>query len=154
MKVFNILTAIFLLFQMVAHAQNTDFEAYGASFNANTTSDHKNGVFEKIGVKDTIATQISGTIVEVCKSKGCWMKVDTGNKEQVFVKFKDYGFFVPTDSENGKVVMNGVAFVEEVSVDEQRHYAEDAGKSKEEVAKITKPKRTLRFEASGVQIEK
>lgn len=152
MKVFNILTAIFLLFQTPVMAQGTD--SYGTSFKVNTTSNYENGVFEKIGVKDTIMTQVSGTIVEVCKSKGCWMKVDIGNEEQVFVKFKDYGFFVPTDSENGKVVMNGIAFVEEVSIDEQRHYAEDAGKSKEEVVKITKPKRTLRFEASGVQIEK
>ncbi|MEM7484630.1 MAG: DUF4920 domain-containing protein [Bacteroidota bacterium] len=154
MKVFNILTAIFLLFQTVAHAQNTGFETYGASFEAKATSDLENEVFEKIGVKDTIATQVSGTIVDVCKAKGCWMKVAMGNEEEVFVKFKDYGFFVPTDSENGKVVMDGIAFVEEVSVDEQRHYAEDAGKSKEEVAKITKPKKTLRFEASGVQIKK
>lgn len=152
MKVFNILTAIFLLSQTLVQAQGTD--SYGTSFKVNTTSNHENGVFEKISVKDTIMTQVSGTIVEVCKSKGCWMKVDIGNEEQVFVKFKDYGFFVPTDSENGKVVMNGIAFVEEVSIDEQRHYAKDAGKSKEEVDKITKPKRTLRFEASGVQIEK
>ena len=41
-------------------------------------------------------------------------------------------------------------FVNEVSVDEQRHYAEDAGKSKEEIALITEPKKTYSFEADGV----
>jgi hypothetical protein len=33
-----------------------------------------------------------------------------------------------------------------------RHYAEDAGKSKAEIAAITEPKREVSFEASGVLI--
>ena len=45
-------------------------------------------------------------------------------------------------------------FVAEVSVDEQRHYAEDAGKTQEEVLQITQPKRTLSFESSGVLVPK
>ena len=32
-----------------------------------------------------------------------------------------------------------------MSVDEQRHYAEDAGESAEEIAKITEPKKTYSF---------
>jgi len=44
--------------------------------------------------------------------------------------------------------------VEEVSIDEQRHYAEDAGKSAEEIASITVPKRTYSFEADGVLVVK
>ena len=39
-----------------------------------------------------------------------------------------------------------------MSVDDQRHYAEDAGKSPEEIAAITEPKRTLSFTSSGVLI--
>ena len=68
------------------------------------------------------------------------------------VKFKDYGFFMPKDIAGKEVIINGKAYVEEVSVDEQRHYAEDAGKTKEEIAKITEPKRTFSFEADGVLI--
>jgi len=33
-----------------------------------------------------------------------------------------------------------------------QHLAEDAGKSKEEIAKITEPQKQLVFNASGVQI--
>ncbi|AWX43466.1 hypothetical protein HME9304_00454 [Flagellimonas maritima] len=150
MKVFNILPVIFLLFQITTYGQNSDFQAYGASFELEAGSSVDKTVFKNIAVNDSIAAQLSGTVSEVCKSKGCWMKVDLETGEQVFVKFKDYGFFVPTDSENNQVFLNGLAFLEEVSVDEQRHYAEDAGKSKEEVEKITVPKRTYRFEASGV----
>jgi hypothetical protein len=81
------------------------------------------------------------------------MKVNLSGDE-VFVKFKDYGFFVPLDAAGKEVVMNGKAFVEELSVDEQKHYAMDKGASKEEIEKITSPKKTLRFEADGVLIEK
>ena len=61
--------------------------------------------------------------------------------------------FKMSKSLKGEVIINGKAFVTEVSVDEQRHYAEDAGKSTEEIAAITKPKRTLSFEADGVLLK-
>jgi len=69
------------------------------------------------------------------------------------VKFKDYGFFVPKDIDGEEVIINGKAFVNEVSVEEQRHYAKDAGQSEEEIAAITKPKKTYSFEADGVLLK-
>jgi hypothetical protein len=75
-----------------------------------------------------------------------------GEEKEVMVKFKDYGFFVPTDA-TGEVIVNGKAFVKETSVDELQHYAEDAGKSPEEIAKITEPKKTLSFLADGVLLK-
>jgi hypothetical protein len=48
--------------------------------------------------------------------------------------------------------MNGIAYREVVSVEMLRHYAEDAGKSKEEIMKITEPETKLSFEADGVII--
>ena len=41
-----------------------------------------------------------------------------------------------------------------MSVAEQRHYAEDAGKTAKEIAAIKKPKQSLSFIADGVKIEK
>ena len=52
-----------------------------------------------------------------------------------------------------EVVVNGKAFVAEVSVEEQRHYAEDAGRSKEEIEAITEVQKTLSFEADGVLVK-
>ena len=46
--------------------------------------------------------------------------------------------------------MDGFAFKEVTPVDELRHYAEDEGMSKEEIAAITEPKEELKFMASGV----
>lgn len=99
---------------------------------------------------DSIQTKMIAKVEEVCQAKGCWMKVDLGNNEQVMVKFKDYGFFMPKNIAGKEVIINGQAFVEEVSVNEQRHYAEDAGATPEELEAITQPKKTLSFLADGV----
>lgn len=101
---------------------------------------------------DTIPAKMKGKINEVCSKKGCWMTLDMGDDNEVMVKFKDYGFFMPLNAE-GDVVVNGKAFVTETPVEELRHYAEDAGKSKEEIAAITEPKLEYRFEADGVLLK-
>ena len=101
---------------------------------------------------DTVPAKMKGKIIEVCSKKGCWMTLDMGGENQVMVKFKDYGFFMPLNAE-GEVVINGKAFVSETSVDELRHYAEDAGKSKEEIEAITEPKFEYGFEADGVLLQ-
>ena len=79
------------------------------------------------------------------------MQLDTG-EEQVFVKFKDYGFFVPTDA-SGDAIVEGKAYLEEVTVEELQHMAKDGGKTEAEIAAITEPKRELRFMADGVLIK-
>ena len=53
----------------------------------------------------------------------------------------------------GIELINGKAFVTETPVDELRHYAEDAGKSKEEIEAITEPKEELKIIASGAALE-
>lgn len=108
--------------------------------------------YEAMQEGDSIDSKMRATVKKVCQAKGCWMTLDLGEDKEVMVKFKDYGFFVPKDISGKEVVVNGKAYVKEVSVDEQRHYAEDAGKSAEEVAAITEPKRTYSFEADGVLV--
>ena len=109
--------------------------------------------YKTLKVGDTINSKMQGKIIEVCSKKGCWMTVDVDGDNEIMVKFKDYGFFMPLNAE-GDVVMNGKAFVTETSVEELRHYAEDAGKSTEEIAAITDPKFEYRFEADGVLLKK
>ena len=105
-------------------------------------------------VGDTLNVAFKGDVASVCKSKGCWMKVALDDGREVMVKFKDYAFFVPKDIENKEVIMEGKAYVAEMSVDDRRHYAEDAGKTAEEVNAITEPEITLSFLADGVKIKK
>jgi len=106
--------------------------------------------YKTMNVGDSINSKMIAKVNEVCQAKGCWMTLNLGDGDEVMVKFKDYGFFVPKDIAGKEVIINGKAFVNEVSVDEQRHYAEDAGKTKEEIALITEPKKTYSFEADGV----
>ena len=106
----------------------------------------------KMKQSDSLAVKVVGTVESVCQAKGCWMNIvaEQPNQTEMFVKFKDYGFFVPKDISGRKVVMDGFAFREVTSVDELRHYAEDEGKSKEEIEAITEPVEELKFMASGV----
>ena len=103
---------------------------------------------------DTINVKFASNIKEVCKKKGCWMKLDLSKDKESMVRFKDYGFFVPLDADNKEVVVNGKAYVTKISVDQLKHYAKDGGKSEEEIAKITEPEFTYAFEADGVLLKK
>ena len=154
MRFFNIYATVLpMFFMVVSHAQQQETARFfGEKFDKQQKYTMTSEVYGKIASKDTVQTQLTGVIKEVCQAKGCWMKVTLDTNDEVFVKFKDYGFFVPTDSADKIVVMNGIAFTEEISVEEQRHYAQDRGDSPEEIAKIVAPKRTLRFEAEGVLI--
>lgn len=116
---------------------------------ASKMADH----YKSMKVGDTVNSKMIATVDEVCQAKGCWMKVSLENGEQAMVKFKDYGFFMPKDIAGKQVVLNGLAYVNEVPVDELKHYAEDAGDSAEEIAKITEPKKTFSFEADGVLLK-
>ena len=109
-------------------------------------------VYKNLKVGDTVSLKMTTKVNEVCQSKGCWMRLDLGN-EEVMVKFKDYGFFMPKNIAGKEVIVNGKAFVSEVSVEEQRHYAEDAGKPEDEIAAITEVEKTLSFEADGVLLK-
>lgn len=124
----------------------TDAEAISA--------DEMRAKFKNLKAGDTLNVKFASTINEVCKKKGCWMKLDLGEEQESMVRFKDYGFFMPLNADAKEVVVNGKAYVTEISVDELQHYAKDAGKSEEEIAQITEPKYTYAFEADGVLIKK
>ncbi len=95
---------------------------------------------------------IKGEIAAACQKKGCWMTMTEGETE-MRVRFLDYGFFVPKDCAGRIATIKGVASFDTITVDMLQHYAEDAGESEEEIAKITEPEYELSFEATGVLIE-
>jgi|SRR6218665_2907655 len=104
--------------------------------------------------KDSLEVKLTGVIKEVCQKKGCWMTMNIGGDKEMQVRFKDYAFFVPKDASGKTVVVEGVAFTDTTSVAELKHYAEDGGKTKEEIAQITQPEINVSFEANGVIIKK
>ncbi|MBJ7879385.1 DUF4920 domain-containing protein [Gelidibacter salicanalis] len=134
---------------------NGNYTSIGTNFTADaakSTSDMADA-YTAMRIGDTINAKMVGTVDEVCQSKGCWLKLNLEDGNQVMVKFKDYGFFMPKDIAGQEVVLNGKAYVNEVPVEEQRHYAEDAGQSAEEIEAIIEPKKTFSFEADGVLLK-
>lgn len=133
------------------------FNSFGGKISSENfiSSEEMEGRYQDLKPGDTLQLSFKGTVNSVCKNKGCWMQVDLPEgEEDVMIKFQDYGFFVPKDIDQKQVVVNGKAYITEVSVEEQKHYAEDNGDSPEEVAAIVEPKRTLSFLADGVLVEK
>jgi hypothetical protein len=113
-------------------------------------------VIASLKTKDKIDVQVEGVVDAVCQVKGCWMNLSAPNStstEKMFVKFHEYSFFMPKDLPGKQVIMKGTAFVEETPVSELKHYAEDEGKSPEEIAKITKPLKEIKFVATGVKVK-
>ena len=103
--------------------------------------------------KKEAEVKLEGRISQVCQAEGCWMKLKNENGADVFVKFKDHEFVIPKDRAGRAAIVSGIAKKKTISVDDQKHYAEDAGASEAEIAKITQPKEELRIEATGVMIK-
>lgn len=65
-------------------------------------------------------------IAKVCQKKGCFF-VATEGASTARVTFKDYGFFIPTDSGGKNVVLLGTFSRKSVSKEQAEHYAADLG---------------------------
>lgn len=103
---------------------------------------------------DSVHVKVKAKIIETCSRKGCWMDVDLANGGTMTVRFKDYGFFVPTEGAVGKTtIFEGMAYIKTISVETLQHKADDAGKDSSIIKSITEPEHTLVFEASGVIIK-
>jgi hypothetical protein len=166
MKRINILLVIIVCFvsckgqnkQVVIQSDSESSENF-SSFGTEITADNALNTsdmtlkYQNLMIADTVEAKFKATVVDVCQAKGCWMNLKLDNGTEAMVKFKAYGFFMPKDIAGKEVVVNGLAFVEAMSVEEQKHYAKDGGESEEVIAAIVSPKKTFRFEANGVLVK-
>ena len=148
----KLITAIFFLsFISCNESQPKELNFYGEKITLNNISDFVK-VKNLTENQTEVETKIEGTILSTCPKKGCWMNVRV-DQDTILVRFKDYGFFVPKQGqENNRVIMQGIAKKDTISVDLLRHYAEDANKSIEEIEKINEPEYKISFLADGVII--
>ena len=151
MKIF-IKTLLLFFFTIFSFSQsNNNYEIYGELFDSSEIIDYK--LEKDTFLNSSSKIKLRGEILSSCPMKGCWMKISV-EKDTVLVRFKDYGFFVPKNGIEGKrTIINGNISVDTLSVAQLQHYAEDAGKSKEEIALINKPEITISFLADGVLIK-
>jgi hypothetical protein len=127
----------------------------GEWFGEKTTTEGAIDIAEipaKLEKQQSFDTKIKAKVVDVCSKKGCWLKLQVNESTTAFVKMKDYGFFLPEAVKGKTIVLDGKAELKTTSVDELKHYAEDAKKSKEEIAAITKPEKEIRFLAKGIVV--
>jgi hypothetical protein len=96
--------------------------------------------------------KVQGKVVEVCKAMGCWAKLERADGSTVMIKVADHEFAMPLDIVGKVVVAEGSAEVKTTSVSMLKHYAEDGGKSKEEVDKIKEPKKEVLMTVKGVKV--
>lgn len=125
------------------------FESFGKEISADGAI-ASSELITKLENQDSVFVKINTTVLSVCKKKGCWMMVSLDDKTEMRVKFKDYDFFVPLNSEDRNVIMEGWAFKEETSAATLRHYAADANATDEEIDAITEPEIEYTFLADGV----
>lgn len=90
---------------------------------------------------------VATRIAKVCQKKGCFFVAQEGSS-MARVTFKDYGFFIPTDSGGKNVVLLGTFSRKSVSKEQAEHYAADLG----EKAVSTAGKYEYSIVASAVKI--
>lgn len=137
------------------NSQSSSYTLVGSEFPADKviSAQEMQEKYRNLKPGDTVEVAFAAQVASVCVKKGCWMNLEISDGEEVMVRFKDYAFFVPKDIDQKEVIVNGKAYVTELSVEEQKHFAEDAGKSSEEIKAITKPEKRLSFMADGVKIK-
>lgn len=140
----------------VAKEKEVAYKVFGDSISADGAIS-KEDMFAKykdLKEGDTVEVKFASKIKEVCQKKGCWMQLELPEENSAFVKFKDYGFFVPLNAATSEVIVNGKAFISVESVEELRHYAKDAGESQAAIDSIVNPETTYSFMANGVLLKK
>ena len=161
-KIFVILCSILALTSCKKEEKGTEsksdiaYASFGDSISAENALSKEEvlATYAKMAQGDTVAVKFKSKIKAVCKEKGCWMNLDLVQGKEVFVKFKDYAFFVPTDSKDEEVIISGKAYVSVESVEDLKHYAKDGGKSQAAIDSIIAPKTKYSLMADGVLIQK
>ena len=127
-------TAIVFVFALVLQAQPPAGDAKpGEWYGEKTSPDGAVSIAElpaKLEKNPSVDVKIKAKVLEVCPKKGCWLKLQVNDSTTATVKMKDYGFFLPLAAKGKTIVLDGEAKMKTTSVEELRHYAEDAKKSK------------------------
>ena len=154
----KIVIASFVVFSIFACKKvevPENFQSFGDSISAEgvISKEELLAKFETMKAGDTIEVKFRSEIKDVCQKKGCWMNLALNEDKNTFVRFKDYGFFMPMNAAGSDAIVGGKAYISVESVDELKHYAKDAGKSQVAIDSITEPKISYSFLSNGVLIK-
>jgi hypothetical protein len=102
--------------------------------------------------KTPYTTTLKAPLSAVCQNAGCWVQVAKPDGKPLTIRFKNHFTIPPTTPIGTESYIHGFAYWDTVSVKALRHYAEDAGKTMDEINKITQPEFKLNFEGDGIKL--
>jgi hypothetical protein len=114
----------------------------------------KNQVPQKLSAvlsrpEDGKSVLVEGVVRRACSQMGCWMELAPAEGGAgVRVTFKDYGFFVPTDSAGAKARVQGTIKVAELSAAQAEHLRAEGG------SMSAGAQREVRLVATGVELRR
>lgn len=107
-------------------ASTDTYEVFGAPMDDTrepvTLSELVNNDEQFLGREVLVTTRVA----KVCQKKGCFFIAQDGDA-LARVTFKDYGFFIPTDSAGKEVTLAGTFTRQELNEAKARHYSTDLG---------------------------
>lgn len=100
---------------------------------------------------------VNGTIIDVCKKRGCWMEIASDSAFQsIKVKVKDGEIVFPLSAKGSTALVEGVVeqlvFTKDEVIKMEQHHAEEQG-TKFDPSTITKGKTIFRIRGIGAVIE-
>jgi hypothetical protein len=152
-KILCLVTVLIMGFTIMAQPPKGPAKK-GMNFGAKTTTAGAVAANELTNVladKTTADVKVKGKVVEVCKAEGCWIRMETASGPML-IKMKDHAFMVPLALNGKTIIADGIAEFKETSIEMLRHYAEDAGKTKEQIEAITTPKKEIILQAKGILV--
>ena len=142
---FSVLMAACVLFAHAAIAEVTrlsepvavtdDAEIFGAPLDADARPTSLEALLDSPADFIDTAVKVDARISQVCQKKGCFMIATTGDRA-VRISFKDYAFFVPTDTGGKTVTLTGTFIERELSEKQAAHFREDAGSDTIQAGKV------------------
>jgi Domain of unknown function (DUF4920) len=96
---------------------------------------------------------VEGHVRRACTRKGCWMELASSADPEATgcrVTFKDYGFFVPTDSAGSRALVEARVQVETLDANHVAHLEEEGAKFPDKQADGTA--REVHLVATGVEL--
>ena len=141
----SITLAVFVLFTQVAVAEVTrlsepvevtdDAEVFGAPLDADARSASLEALLDNPDDYLDTSVRVEARISQVCQKKGCFMIATAGDKA-VRISFRDYSFFVPTDTGGKTVTLTGTLVERVLSEKQAAHFREDAGSDTIQAGKV------------------
>jgi hypothetical protein len=101
------------------------------------------------------AITVEGQVRSACTRRGCWMEIAEGSDPKLpgcRVTFKDYGFFVPTDSAGARAKVQGTLGVNTLPPERVAHLESEGGQFPRKNADGSVDE--LRLVATGVEMRR